>query len=180
MILFKSCNKVNELEQSNSNQISKDTSTQVMYTVEEMQEFIKQHDSTNAINVKPKFIRQLIKVALSYKDSLKIANNFNRNNNDDEVSETLTEDDIRGISVIKDCYKLNVISYPDSSNVDVKFNSDITTIIYEKWKYKGFFKRLFNKFNIPFWDFTKIVDSKSILECSGDTLPVQNNIRVYR
>lgn len=175
ILQFKGCSKDKEIKQSNSNQISGDVSREVVYTVEEVQQFLADHDSSILATIKPKIIKHIIKAELNYEDSQKIANKFNNPDYYIDTNKYDSDVDVRFIDMIDKCQAVNVVSFPDTSIISTHFNSDILTIMFEQYKYNTFIKRILHWFN-----FSKYNDCITILECSGDTLKVEKNIKVIK
>lgn len=175
IFLLKGCKKDKQIAQSNSNQISKDSSREVVYSVEEIQTFLAAHDSATLSNIKPKFITKYVCARLSFSDSVKIANSIRPVQDEEIVSQTIPEDDVRFINVQKECYNVNVISYKDSSIVQTDFNSDLSLILFQKYKYSTFLKRCLHWF-----DFSKINDSAMMLNCAGDSIPIKSNFIIQK
>lgn len=163
-----------DIAQSNSNQIAKDSSREVVCSREEIEILLADHDSAILANLKPKQIIRYLKAKLTLSDSLRIANYFKPLPTIDGELSFDTTSDVRFFDEIKDCYIINGISYPDTTILSIKFESGITTVLYWKWKRDTFLKRLFH------FDFSKINDCVSILNCNGDSLAIQNNIVVTR
>jgi hypothetical protein len=163
-----------DFKQSNSNQITKDSSREVLYTTEEVHQFLQDHDSAILANLKPKYIDRLIKLKLTYSDSVGIANYFKPKEILPDSEYSNIDYDVRFFDVEKDCYKISGISYPDTTILQTDFSTEITTVLYVKYKYPTWFKRLthlcWSNYN----------DCISLMNCNGDSLNVQNNIKVIR
>ena len=172
--LINRCSNKPDYKESNSNLIAQDSSREILYSTEEVQALLADHDSALLSKLKPKTIYRVLKLKLDHSDSVRIANYFKPEQTIEQDLLIDTNYDVRFFDIEKDCYTINGVSYPDTTIINTNFSTEITTVLYQKYKYDTFFKRLIHL------SWKSYNDAVSIMNCNGQELKVQNNIQVVR
>jgi hypothetical protein len=184
---IKGCSNKPDFKESNSAQISGDSSREIIYTRTEFDEKIKQAtDSLAKVNniPKTKTIIKYLKQHLTASDSFNIANTFKPDNDffiDTELSFDTTNYDVRFFNNESGCFIVSGVSMPDTTILSMDYNTDIETYFYWQWNKPTFLKRLITtKGGLSLFDFSKYNDAVSLSSCNGDTINISKNILIIK
>lgn len=166
IFLLKGCEIDKQIAESNSNQITGIKAREVVYNGSQMKSFLAKNDTVTASKIKVKYITKYIRLTdtIRYLDT--VPNEYESTNE--------LESDIRQIIIDNSCYKLNVLSFPDTSYTDLDIIYNIGITDYWKHEVSPFVKRVW------IWNFDKIHEVKAVNICSGDSINVGNNIKVIK
>jgi hypothetical protein len=153
----------NERDRYNQNMITliKDKSRQQELTAKELRDLYPKYDSlASELNIKTKYITNIINTKYNFKDSTIISTVLKRDSIKNESTFTFQNK----------CYTLSGFVTKDSvSLTNREFNDDITTFLYKNWEKKylwGLFK------------FKPYYKAVVYSQCMNDTISVNNNIKI--